>query len=569
MKKLKFSNETLFRRKSAEAIVRDSDQVKLEKKLTVKDLTVFGVAALIGTGIFATIGLAAYSGGPGVSLLFIFTAVACAFTGLAYAEFASMVPVAGSSYTYSYVAFGELPAWCIGWAMVLEYSIGNISVAISFSDYFSTLFYQITDVSLPAWITTNYVTASGSYEVIQSQLNAGKTWDTVSQLPEFANRLEGFLAWKTAPQVSGFRIIADVPALLATLGMMALVYRGIRESSWVGAVLVVIKVTVLLLVVSVGAFFIHPDHWQPFLPHGASGVLMGVSAVFYAYIGFDAIATVSEECINPRRDVPKAIFYSLAISTVLYVLVALVITGMVNYRELNVGDPLAYVFGKFPQMRWLTGVVSFGGVMAIASILLVYLIGQPRIWMSMSRDGLMPPIFGRIHPRFHTPAFATLVSGALVAVPTLFLDMNAVVDAGSISTLFAFVLVCGGILRLRNSPAYLQRSFQLRYISGRWIVFGLLGLSLYFKGAAYWLSAPWITGAQWPELLFWVVFVFLAIQSYRLRLSLIPTLGLLTCLYMMAQMGWKNWFWFGIWQLAGLVIYLTYGYRHSQLSTDA
>ncbi len=287
--------------------------------LGVRDLTFFGVAAIIGAGIFSGIGTAASSGGPGVVFLYIFTAIACGFAALCYAEFASTVPVSGSAYTYSYVAFGEIFAWIIGWDLLMEYAIGNIAVAISWSDYFTRLLHS-AGMLIPDWMTMDYLTAE-----------AGATAEAVS-------------AWTNAPNLFGLKIIMDIPALLIVALITYIVFVGIKESRSASNVMVIIKLAVIFFVIVLGSVYVNPSNWSPFTPEGFGGIMKGVSAVFFAYIGFDAISTTAEECKNPQRDLPKGMINSLIICTVVYVLLALVLTGMVNYKSLNVGDPLAMVF---------------------------------------------------------------------------------------------------------------------------------------------------------------------------------------------------------------------------------
>lgn len=459
----------LFRKKSVESILAESNKsgTTLKKTLGVRDLTGFGIAAIVGAGIFSTIGRASYEGGPAVVFLFIFTAIACAFTAFAYAEFASLVPVSGSAYTYSYVAFGELFAWIIGWALIMEYAIGNIVLAISWSDYFTNLLGGM-GLHLPEWMTMDYFTAKEGFETISNQLAKGRTMEQLTQ-SSFAQEIPKYLAFKDAPNI-GFNLVVDLPALLITFLITALVYRGINETRKASNAMVVLKVAVVLLVIVVGSFYVNPDNWNPFAPNGISGVLAGVSSVFFAYIGFDAISTTAEECKNPKRDLPRGIFLSIIICTILYVLIALVITGIVHYSELNVGDPLAYVFDKVEDLKWLSGIIAISAVIAMASVFIVFQIGQPRIWMTMSRDGLLPPRFSKIHPKFKTPSFATIFTGFVVGVPILFTDLELVVDACSIGTLFAFVLVCAAVIRMDSDPNAVRGSFKTPFVNAKYVM---------------------------------------------------------------------------------------------------
>ena len=459
----------LFRKKTVESILAESakNTATMKRTLGVRDLTGFGIAAIVGAGIFSTIGRASFEGGPAVIFLFIFTAIACGFTAFAYAEFASLVPVSGSAYTYSYVAFGELFAWVIGWALIMEYAIGNIVLAISWSDYFTSLLSGL-GIHMPEWMTMDYFTAKEGFEFVSNELAKGKTLEGIANSP-YAQEIPKYLAFKDAPFV-GFNLVVDIPALVITFLITALVYRGINESRKASNAMVVLKLAVVVLVIVVGAFYVNPDNWNPFAPNGIGGVLAGVSSVFYAYIGFDAISTTAEECKDPKRDLPRGIFASIIICTILYVLIALVITGMVHYSELNVGDPLAYVFEKINDLQWLAGIIAFSAVVAMASVFIVFQIGQPRIWMTMSRDGLLPKKFSKIHPKFKTPSFATIFTGFVVGIPILFTDLELVVDACSIGTLFAFVLVCAAVLRMDADPNAKRGNFKTPFIDAKIIM---------------------------------------------------------------------------------------------------
>ncbi len=518
--------------------------------------------------------------------LFIFTAIACAFSALCYAEFASRVPISGSAYTYAYASFGELVAWIIGWDLLIEYAIGNIAVAISWSDYFTGLLSSIRvgsleGIHLPAWMTMDYLSAARGHAAVTGALGPGATLEAIAANPDVARLGEAFRAWTTAPQVGNLRVILDLPALAIVALVTLLVYVGIRESKRASNVMVVFKLAIIFVVIGVGAFFVDAENWDPFAPNGITGVLKGVSGVFFAYIGFDAITTTAEECKNPRRDLPRAMFLSLLICTVLYVLIALVLTGMVPHEKLLVGDPLAFVFGpEGANQLWLRGVVAISAVVAMTTVLLVFQLGQPRIWMSMSRDGLLPPIFSAIHPRFKTPWFSTLMTGLLVAVPALFMNLTEVTDLTSIGTLFAFVLVCAGVLLLGDTATKSGR--YVKYVDSRWII-----PTLYVGGWAWvlafrreallrWLSFtdpadPTIRGwevfkHEIPLIVFLVGSGVLAVLCFTKRLSLIPVMGVLTCGYLMTELGLTNWIRFGIWLLIGLVLYFAYGVRHSKLA---
>ncbi|MCB0512868.1 MAG: amino acid permease, partial [Bacteroidetes bacterium] len=367
-----------FRTKSIQHIleeVKSSPELQesqLNKNLTVRDLVALGIAAIVGAGIFSTIGTACFDGGPAVSLLFLGIAIACGFSALCYAEFASRVPVAGSAYTYAYTTFGELIAWIIGWDLILEYAIGNITVSIAWSGNF-VKFMHDCGVYLPAYLTTSFLEAK-------------------KYIPEL---------YALAPKLFGIPFIINIPAFLINFFITALVYMGIKESKNFANGMVIFKVAVILIIIIIGFFYIKPENWSPFAPNGFNGVIKGVSAVFFAYIGFDAISTTAEECKNPQRDLPRGMFYALVIATVLYILVSLVLTGMVHYTQLNNEAFLANAFTQI-GMNWMGGIIAFSALIATASVLLVFQIGQPRIWMSMSRDGLLPKKLASVHPKFKT-----------------------------------------------------------------------------------------------------------------------------------------------------------------------
>jgi amino acid transporter len=634
----------LFRKKSVAQILKQEHSNSthdkhsaLKKNLTVKDLTSFGIAAIIGAGIFSTIGNASASGGPAVIFLFIFTALASGLTAFSYAEFASLVPVAGSAYTYSYVAFGELIAWIIGWSLIMEYSIGNIAVAISWSDYFTGLLEGL-GYKIPSWLTLDYFSAYNGYHQTVSLLQKGETFNNISYFLQ-----ESYLAWKNAPSIGPIKIIFDLPALIIVTAITWLVYRGIKESKVAGNIMVAVKLAIILVVIAIGAFYVKPENWNPFAPEGISGILKGVSAVFFAYIGFDAISTTAEECKNPQRDLPRGMMYSIIICTLLYIAIALVLTGMVPYKELGVGDPLAFVFQKV-GLSWLSGIIAFSAVVAMASVLLVFQLGQPRIWLSMSRDGLLPKKFSQIHPRYFTPSFATIITGLIVAIPALFMNLTFVTDLCSIGTLFAFVLVSGGVLQLHQNPNAPQPKFKTPYINSKFIVpiLFLITISLIFAynrdNVTNFLKNQKVTPSNEfyeqlsfeeiheleerlgftdtsivkniqnkdlktylaslpqkdyvnilkaanvapqniyrkgfsvfleniPTWIFIIISIILTVLSFIKNLSLIPLLSLISCLYMMSEIGYSNWKGFFIWLLIGLIVYFSYGFKKSKLNT--
>ena len=558
---------SLFRRKSistilkdAEAGMGDGDHVSLKRILGVRDLTFFGVAAVIGAGVFSSIGKASFDGGPGVIYLYMFTALACGFAALCYAEFASTVPVSGSAYTYSYVAFGEIFAWIIGWDLLMEYAIGNIAVAISWSDYFTNLMDK-AGLHISNWLTMDYVTAHSSFTEVTGLLAKGETLQTIS--PALA---DGYSAWTNAPVIGGLHFIMDLPAFGIVCLITAVVFVGIKESRSLSNIMVIVKLCVIFLVIVLGAYYVNPANWSPFTPNGFSGILKGVSAVFFAYIGFDAISTTAEECKDPQRDLPRGMIYSLIICTILYVLLALVLTGMVSYKELNVGDPLALVFEQ-RGLHWIAGIVAFSAIIATASVLLVFQMGQPRIWMSMSRDGLLPKIFSKLHPKFKTPSFSTILTGVLVAVPALFLNLSTVLSLTSIGTLFAFVLVCGGILVLNSMPQRPESKFRVPYLNGKFIIPAMLIVAIVIIA----LFAPEhykniFTLDGLPMLLFWLVAIIVSLFTFLRNFSIIPVLGLISCFYLMAQETYVVWIRFLAWLVIGLLVYFLYSYKNSKLS---
>lgn len=636
---MRFSN--LFRKKTVKDILNQVAKNEAEghhtlgKHLTARDLTAFGIAAIVGAGIFSTIGKASFDGGPAVIFLFLFTAIACSFAAFAYAEFASMVPVSGSAYTYSYVAFGEIIAWIIGWALIMEYAIGNITVAISWSDYFTGLL-ESGGIRLPQWIQMDYLTATRGFDEATALMRGGKTFENLSD-----GLKASYTAWTTSPSIGPFHFVADLPALFIIILITALVYRGMKESRNASNLMVVMKLCIILLVIAVGVFYVDTDNWIPFSPNGVGGVLKGVSAVFFAYIGFDAISTTAEECKNPQRDLPRGMMWAIIICTILYIIITLVLTGMVSYSDLNVGDPLAFVFDKL-NLKWMSGIIGVSAVIAMASVLLVFQMGQPRIWMSMSRDGLLPKQFSKVHPKYKTPSFATIVTGFVVAVPALFMNLTMVTDLCSIGTLFAFVLVCAGVLVLQNKPDIPRGKFKTPYINSKFIfpllilvgiciaftvnkqttmdfitnekkindpttiiksldkeqtkvVFDFLKtkvtdyknddienvLGFFYNDAMMYKnvvdSLPIDDSLKYesgfslfkhkiPMWIFLISLLCFSVWSWKQNLSLIPLLGLVCCLYMMAELSVWNWIYFTCWLLIGLTIYFGFSHKNSKLN---
>jgi amino acid transporter len=577
---------SLFRRKTIDSILTDSQKGDtdvhahgLKRVLNVRDLTFFGIAAILGAGSFSSLGGAVFNGGPGVVLLFVITAIACAFTAFCYSEFASRIPVAGSAYTYAYASFGELFAWIIGWALIMEYSIGNIYVAFSWSDYF-TSFLEKIGIHFPFWLSTSYQEAHGAV------LNNGNPDDIV--------------AWNTAPTIGGLRMIVDLPALVINGLITYLVYRGVKESRNFSNVMVILKMSVVTLVILVGGYYVFSlgltHNWTPandegvrsFMPNGFSGVMAAVAGVFFAYIGFDAVSVLAEESKNPQRDLPKGMIYSLVICTTVYILLTLVLTGAVNYKDFDgVGDPLAFIFEKQNlNAGWMQLLVAICAVIAMTSVLLVFQMGQPRIWMSMSRDGLLPGVFQKIHPKYKTPSFSTIVTGLVVGIPIIFTDKTFVLDFTSIATLFAFVLVCGGVLLIPRKEKVAGR-FNIPYINGQ-ILYPLIiagSMVLFITLSNNYISNlfnfDFSSNADYTEgkksfmdlampsislIIFWIVSFILAIATAIKKYSLIPLMGVTTCLYLLTGMTKDNWAWFLSWLVIGLIIYFLYGYKKSKLA---
>ena len=565
--------DSLFRKKSIDKIVADAatgladghGSGSLKKVLGVRDLTFMGIAAVIGAGIFSTIGTAAFNGGPGIVFLFMITAVTCGFSALCYAEFASRVPIAGSAYTYAYVSFGELVAWIIGWALILEYAIGNIVVAISWSGYFNNLLEGF-HIGLPGWLATNASNAQAGYDEAMKALAKGQALESLTK-----NAKMGYDAILHAPVIAGWKFIINLPALIIVFLITCLAYVGIKESKKSTNFMVIFKIIVIVFVIIVGFFYVDTKNWDPFLPNGFGGVLAGVSAVFYAYIGFDAISTTAEECKNPQRDLPRGMIYSLLICTVLYILIALVITGMVRYSELKVDDPLAYVFEKL-HLNKLGYLISVSAVVATTSVLLVFQLGQPRIWMSMSRDGLLPKRFAKVHPTFHTPSFATIVTGFLVGIPALFVSSSTMTDLTSIGTLFAFVLVCFGVLVLPKITAARGKSaFQLPYINGKYLIPALFVIMGFLFRTRVVDAFSNLGNEGYQEILF-LIFMLIAlvtsVKSFIGAYSVIPVVGALSCLYLMIEIPAISWLWFFAWMGLGLTIYFLYGRKRSRLASE-
>jgi APA family basic amino acid/polyamine antiporter len=488
----------LFRTKSVDVLLEaGAPDAGLRRALGAFDLLLFGVGAIIGTGIFATIG-AAFGGdesrpgaGPAVVVSFLLTAVACGFTALCYAELAAMVPAAGSAYTYAYATLGELVAWIIGWDLLLEYAIGNTAVAISWAAY-ADAFLRGCGVEVPRWLLTDARTAARSPEVLAA-----------------------------APHVFGVPVVFNALAIGIVAAITVVLVWGVRESARANAAMVIVKMAVLVFFVVACARYVRPANWSPFAPNGFHGVASGAAVVFFAYIGFDAVSTCGEECRNPGRDMPLGILGSLAICTVVYVVVAAVFAGMMPYRDVVRLEPsaraevlaVAMQYARMPG--WAVGVVALGSVVAQAAVLFVFQLGQPRILLAMARDGLLPPVFARVHPRFRTPHVGTWTTGVLVAAFGAFANIDEMVDLTNIGTLFAFILVCIGVVVLRLRQPARPRPFRVPL--GAWVV---------------------------------------------------PAGGVASCAALMAYLPAASWARFGGWLTVGLVVYGAYGFRRSALRRE-
>ena len=492
----------IFRTKNLDDILAAAQQDghKLKRTLGPINITLLGIGAIIGAGIFATVGTAAAGdasrpgAGPSLMLSFGITAVVCAFTALCYAEMAAMVPISGSAYTYSYATLGELVAWIIGWDLMLEYAIGNVAVAISWANYFRSFVQDAFGINIPDWLATDFRTA---------------------------RKIPGLL--DHAPHIFGYPIVFNLLAFGIVAVITIVLVWGIKESAEFNAVMVMVKIVVLIFFIGALLYFVSPskmaENWHPFQPVGWGGTLAGAAVVFFAYIGFDAVSTVAEETKNPARDLPIGIIASLIICTVFYVVVAAVFTGAMPYGDLvkrlatEQAEPLTMALNHVaPQARWASAVVAFGSVVAHTAVLLVFQLGQPRIFFSMARDGLLPPVFARVHPRFKTPHVTTILTGVIVGGFAAVMSIDEMVDLTNIGTLFAFVLVCVGIIILRYKEPDRHRPFRVPF-------------------------------GAWP----------------------LPLLGAVSCVFLMYYLPPTSWWRFVAWLLLGLAVYLSYSYSKSEI----
>jgi len=507
----------LFRRKSLDQLLGETTepQNQLRRALGPVQLTLLGVGAIVGAGIFSSVGTAAAGdglrpgAGPALMVSLVLVTVACSFAAFCYAEFAAMVPVSGSAYTYAYATLGELAAWLIGWDLILEYAISNAAVAVSWSGYFQTLLDQGFHVHIPAWLGTDFRSAwQAGAQVVQAQ----KSQIDVATLGPGV--LHDAAAWKPAPRLLDLPIIFNLPAFAIVVLVTWVVLIGIRETAHFNTGVTLAKIGIVLFFLVVGATCIQPANWAPFAPNGWQGISGGAAIIFFAYIGFDAVSTSSEEARQPQRDMPIGMLASLGICTVLYIGVAVVLTGMSKWTTLGTAEPLSDAF-LARGMKWTAAIIALGGVLASTSALIPYQAGQPRIFFSMARDGLLPPWAAKVHPRFRTPHVTTIITGIIVAVCSSLASIGELVDLTNIGTLFAFILVALGVIILRFTDPGRPRPFR----------------------------APLV--------------------------PLLPLGAIASCGYLMYYLPAVTWRRFFYWMAAGLLLYSFYGLRRSRLADEA
>ena len=511
---------SLFARKSVADFEADVAQHGgLKRSLGKWHLTALGVGATIGAGIFATTGTAIVGdaarpgAGPAIIFSFLLTAVACGFAALCYAEFAAMVPVSGSAYTYAYASIGEFVAWIIGWDLIIEYAVGNIGVAIGWAGYFRELVGHF-GINLPAWTATDYRSAHDAFNQLTAAGAAGVD-PTTRYLAS---------AWTAAPHLFHIPLIINIPAVAVVALITVILVIGIKESADANNAMVLLKVAIILFFIAVGIFLIKPHNWTNpatggFNPNGFRGISAAAAIIFFSYIGFDAVSTAAEETRDPPRDMPFGIIMSLVVCTVLYIAISIVMTGMAPWKSLGTAEPmitaLQFASGPPALLNASRFIISLGAVIAMGSVLLVFQLGQPRIFFSMARDGLLPPILARLHPKYRTPYVGTILTGIFVATFAAFANIAEVVDLTNIGTLFAFVLVSAGVIFLRRLEPDRPRPFRV----------------------------PWV--------------------------PLTPLISIVACFYLMWQLPTVTWIRFGVWLVIGLVLYFTYGYTHSTLRRRA
>ncbi len=537
--------------KSPERLIDESraPERSMKRSLTSLDLTALGIGAVIGAGIFALTGTAAagqsfqnpietpvinfvsawLSGaplqlgragaGPAIVLSFVLAAITCAFAALCYAEMASMIPVSGSAYTYSYATLGEFVAWIIGWDLILEYAVGNIAVAVSWSDFFAKLLYNLTQIKLPLWLVKDYATANLWVEKAHKLAlhQQGQLFLNPSEVLDYTQAAGNLNHYSSShlPALLGYPIAINLPAFLIVALLTILLVIGIRESARFNTAAVILKTAIVIFFIAFGAFYVNPaQNWHPFMPNGFTGVMGGAAIVFFAFIGFDAVSTTAEETRNPQRDLPVGIITSLVICTVLYIGVSAVLTGMKKYTAFADDAAAIATAVEVSGKPWVQAVISAGALAGVTSVLLVFSIGQPRIFMAMARDGLLPRYFARIHPLFRTPYVTTIWTGLIVGGTSMVIDIGSAADLTNIGTLFAFILVCAGVMVMRRTSPDRKRPFR----------------------------TPWV--------------------------PLVPLCGIVSCLLLMLSLPVLTWIRFFVWLVIGLTIYFLYGFSHSELARE-
>lgn len=511
-------SKLLFRTKDINTILAESheNRSKLKKVLGAFDLVLLGVGMIIGAGIFATIGTATTGdalrpgAGPSLIVSFALTAVACGFAALCYAELASLVPISGSAYTYSYATFGELVAWIIGWDLIIEYGVGSIAVAISWSGYFNGLLEGF-GISLPQWATIDFRSAFAGFSKASAMISGGLPMEQLEPGLRHA-----WTAVTGAPVLFGIPVICNIPAILIIMLITTVLVIGIKESSRFNAAIVAVKLLVLGFFIVIGSFYVKPENWVPFAPNGFAGIRAGAAIVFFAFIGFDAVSTVAEETRNPRRDLPIGIIGSLAICTIIYMLVAAVFSGLIPFSALKnalaheKAEPLALAL-QHVNLNWAAGIIAIGAVVAQTAVLLGLQLGQSRIFFSMSRDGLLPKIFSKVHPKFKTPHINTMIIGGIIACVASFTNIDEMVDLTNIGTLFAFILVCLGVIILRIKDPHRPRAFKVPFNP----ITPLLGV-----GACVFLMTG-LPAVTWLRFVIWLVVGLAVFFVYSMKNSIL------------------------------------------------